>query len=279
MHPTLSFNVRVVDLRHLPKHEREAEALRLAKEEGKKPFDLGHVTFLRALLLRLSDYEHWLFLTLHHIIFDGITIYQVFLSELRTLYEAFSSGQLPSLPELSIQYADFAAWQREWLQGEVLAQQLTYWKRRLAGAPTILGLPTDHPRPQTPSYRQAIYPFPLPKGLTDKLRSLSSREGVTLHMTLLAAFNVLLYRYTRQEDILVGTTTAGRKPSELEKLMGIFINTQVMRTNLAGNPGFRELLQQVKQGTLAAHEHQDVPFQYLVNDLHPHRDLSHNPLF
>jgi amino acid adenylation domain-containing protein len=279
IHPTLSFTLPVVDLRHLPKAEREAEALRLAKEEGKKPFDLAHVPLLRALLLRLSDDEHWLFLTLHHIIFDGITIYQVFLSELHTLYEAFSSGQLLSLPELSIQYADFAAWQREWLQGEVLAQQLAYWKRRLEGAPTILGLPTDHPRPQTPSYRGAMYRFTLPKGLTDKLRSLSSREGVTLHMTLLAAFNVLLYRYTGQEDILVGTTTAGRKRSELEKLMGIFINTQVMRTNLAGNPGFRELLQRVKEVTLEAHEHQDVPFEYLVKELQPERELGQNPLF
>lgn len=279
IHPTLNFNLPVMDLRHLPKAKREIEALRLAKEDGKKPFNLAQIPLLRALLTRLRDEEYRLFLTLHHIIFDGITIYQVFLPELSAIYEAFSNGRPSSLPELSIQYADFAAWQRGRLQGQVLENQLAYWKKQLKGAPTNLELPTDRPRQHEPTYQGAMYRFMVPKVLTDALRDLSNREGVTLYMTLLAAFNTLLYRYTGHDDILVGTTTAGRKRAELQKLMGIFINTQVIRTNLSGNPNFRELLDRVKEVTLAAHEYQDLPFEYLVKALQPEREQGQNPLF
>ena len=279
IHPTLAITLPVVDLRYLPQAEREIEALRLAKIDGKKPFDLAQVPLLRSLLARLDDEEYCLFLTLHHIIFDGISIYQVFLPELRTLYEAFSSGQSSPLPALHIQYADFAVWQRECLQGQVLTDQLAYWKKQLDGVPTTLELPTDRPRPPVSTYQGAMYRFTLPQASTQALKDLSRREGVTLFMTLLAAFNAMLFRYTGQEDILVGTASAGRKRTELQKLMGIFINTQVMRTSLAGNPSFRELLMRVKEVTLAADEHQDIPFEYLVKELHPEREAGQNPLF
>lgn len=277
--PVPDFRLTVVDLRQLPAAEREAEALRLAKEDGKKPFDLTRVPLLRAFLIRLGEEEHRLFITLHHIIFDGITIYQVFLPELRTLYETFSSGRSSPLKELPIQYADFAVWQRGRLEGRVLADQLAYWKKQLDGAPTTLALPTDYPRPPIPTYRGAMRRFTLSRRLTDDLRELGGSEGATLHMTLLAAFSTLLFRYSGQQDMLVGTTSAGRGRVELQQLMGAFINTQVMRVNLAGEPSFRQLLQRVKETTLQAYEHQGLPFEYLVKELQPERSQESNPLF
>ncbi len=279
INPAPQLTLPPVDLRHLPEGEREAEALRRATEDAQQPFDLVHGPLLRATLMRLDDTDHRLFLTLHHIIFDGVTIYQVFLPELRTLYEAFSAGQPSPLPDLSIQYADFAVWQREWLQGNVLADQLAYWKKQLESAPAILELPTDRPRPSLPTYRGRVQSFALSKSLTDALRALSSREASTLYMTLTAAFNMLLYRYTGQEDILIGTATGGRKHPEVQRLMGVFINTLVMRTNLSGNPTFRELLGRVREVTIEATSHQDIPFEYLVKELQPDREMGQNPLF
>src|SRR3989440_4478487 len=279
INPAPQFTLPPVDLRHLPEGERETEALRLATEDAQQPFDLVHGPLLRATLMRLDDTDHRLFVTLHHIIFDGVTIYQVFLPELRELYEAFSAGQPSPLPDLSIQYADFAVWQREWLQGKVLADQLAYWKKQLEGAPAILELPTDRPRPSLPTYRGQVQSFALSKSLTNALRSLSSREASTLYMTLTAAFNTLLYRYTGQEDMLIGTATGGRKHPEVQRLMGVFINTLVMRTNLSGNPTFRELLGRVREVTIEATAHQDIPFEYLVKELQPDREMGQNPLF
>ncbi len=279
IHPSLPLSLPLVDLRYLPKLEREVEALRLATEDGRKPFDLAHGPLLRAMLIQLNEMEHRLYLTLHHIIFDGISVYQVFLAELRTLYEAFSTGRPSPLPELPIQYADFAVWQREQLQGDVLEKQLNYWKRQLEDAPAILELPTDRPHLLNPTYCGSMYPVALPKHLTDALRELSRQEECTFYMTLLAAFKTLLFRYTGQDDILVGTATAGRKHSEVQKLLGVFINTLVMRTHLTGDMSFRELLACVREETLEADAHQDVPFEYLVKELQPERGVGQNPFF
>lgn len=275
----LSLALPVVDLRSLPPAEREAEARRRAVEVAQAPFDLAHGPLLRATLMRLDDEDHRLFLCLHHIIFDGITIYQVFLPELRSLYEAFSSGQPSSLPELPIQYADFASWQRERLHEDVLEKQLAYWKKQLADAPTTLALPTDRPRPPVPTYRGAYFQFPLSRSLASALKALSRKEGVTPFMTLLAAYNILLYRYSGQEDVLIGTAAAGREHPDVQRLMGVFINTVVMRTGLQGDPSFLDLLKRVREVTLGAQEHQEVPFEYVVRALQPGRERGQNPLF
>lgn len=279
IHPSLTLMLPVVDLRHLPEAEREIEALRLATEDARPLFDLAQGPLLRAMLIRLGDEEHCLFLTLHHIIFDGVALYQVFLPELRALYDAFLTDQPSPLPELPIQYADYAHWQREWVAGDMLASQVAFWKKQLEGAPTALELPTDRPRPPIQTYRGSMRPFALSKHLTDALKAMSSREGVTLYMTLAAAFNTLLYRYTGQDDLLIGTATAGRKRPEVQRLMGFFLNTLMLRTNLSGNPTFRELLAQVREVALSAVAHEDVPFEYLVKELQPERNLSQNPLF
>jgi surfactin family lipopeptide synthetase A len=279
IHPPSTLTLPVVDLLYLPEVEREAEALRLATEDARILFDLAHGPLLRATLMRLGDAEHRLFLTLHQSIFDGVSLYRVFLPELRALYEAFSSGKPPPLPDPPIQYADFAVWQRPWLPEDMLADQLTYWKQQLAGAPAALELSTDRPRPPVQTYRGSMRPFALSKRLTDALKALSRQEGVTLFMSLLAAFNTLLYRYTGQYDILIGTSTAGRKRPEIKGLMGYFLNTLVLRTNLSANPTFRELLVRVREVTNSAFAHEDVPFEYLVKELRPERNLGRNPLF
>ncbi len=281
IHPVLSLSLPVIDLRHLPLAEREAEARRLATAEALLPFDLANGPLLRASLMRLDDEDHRLFLCLHHIIFDGVTIYQLFLPQLRSLYEAFSREQtaLSLLPDHSIQYADYAIWQRERLQGDILTKQLDYWKKQLAGAATTLELPSDRPRPPVPSHRGAFRQFALSPNLTESLKALSHREGVTLFMTLLAAFNTLLYRYTAQEDILVGTASAGRNHPDTRHVMGVFINMLVLRTDLQGNPCFRDLLHRVREVTLEAQAHQDVPFEHIVRELQPERENGQNPFF
>jgi amino acid adenylation domain-containing protein len=279
IHPPSTLTLPVVDLRYLPETEREAEALRLATEDARILFDLAHGPLLRATLMRLGDAEHRLFLTLHQMIFDGVSLYWVFLPELRALYEMFSSGKPSHLPDLPIQYADFAVWQRRGLQGDMLADQLAYWKQQLAGAPAALELPTDRPRPLVPTYRGAMRPFALSRRLTEALKALGRQEGVTLFMALLAAFNTLLYRYTGQDDLLIGTPTAGRKRSEIQGLMGYFLNILLLRTDLSGNPTFRELLVRVREVTNSAFAHEDMPFEYLVKELRPERNLGQNPLF
>ncbi len=276
--PELTVKLSLVDLRHLSEAEGEVEALRLATEEAQRPFKLAQGPLLRAMLLQLGAEEYVLLLTIHHSIFDGSST-GILLRELVALYEVLSNDQPLSLPELPIQYADYAVWQREWLQGEVLAEQLAYWKQQLASVPAVLELPTNRPRPAVPTYRGAMQPFALSKHLTDGLKTLSCQEGVTLYMTLVGAFQVLLHRYTGQDDILIGSPVAGRTRTETKNLLGFFINTLVLRSDMSGNPTFRELLKQVREVIFEAHAHQDVPFEYLVKELQPERNRGQNPLF
>ncbi|HEY9830742.1 MAG TPA: amino acid adenylation domain-containing protein [Stenomitos sp.] len=281
--PSLTIPLPVVDLRSLPTAEQEAEIRRLATEERSHPFDLSSEPLLRVMLLQLDSSAHILLLNLHHIICDGWSI-GVLLRELGALYTAFANNQPSPLPELPIQYADFAHWQREWLQGEgehkasPLQVQLAYWKQQLENLP-LLNLPTDRSRLVTPSYHGATQFLELPKKLSEELEALSQRQGVTLFMTLLAAFQTLLYRYTQQDDIAVGSAIANRNRSEIEGLIGFFVNSLVLRTNLSGNPTFLELIGRVRKVALEAYAHQDLPFEKLVEELHPERDLSHHPLF
>ena len=281
--PPLVFGPRdqrlpVVDLRGLAEAERGAEARRLASEEARWSFDLARGPLVRVTVLRLDDEEYVLLLNMHHVVSDGWST-GVFIQEMATLYQAFSAGQPSPLPELPIQYADFAVWQRGWLRGEVLEKQLAYWKKQLADAPAVLELPTDRPRPPVQTYQGTTESFVLSESLTAALQALSREEGSTLFMTLLAAFDALLYRYTGQEDIPLGSPIANRNRSEIEGLIGFFVNTLVLRTGLSGNPTFRELLGQVREMTLGAYAHQDVPFEMLVDELQPERDLSRTPLF
>ncbi len=279
IHPPFTLSLPVVDLRRLPEAERETEAVRIVTEKARALFDLGKLPLLRPILIRYDDEEHRLFLILHHIIFDGVAIYQVFLPELRKIYEAAIVGLPSPLPELPIQYSDYTRWQREYIQGDTIAKQLAYWKQQLANAHPSLELPTDRPRPSLNAHCGSMRPFALSRQLTDALKALSRREGVTLYMLMVAAFQTLLYRYTEQEDMLTGTATAGRKYAEVQKMMGFFLNTLVLRTNLSGNPPFRTVLQRVREVVLEALSNPDVPFEYLVKELQPERNLSQNPLF
>ena len=216
---------------------------------------------------------------MHHVVSDGWSM-GVFVQELSALYNAYSQDQPSPLTPLPIQYADFALWQRQWLQGDVLQRQLSYWQKQLkASAPALLSLPTDRPRPAVQTFAGAYQQFALSQELTQKLTQLSQQQGVTLFMTLLAAFDTLLYRYTGVADILVGSPIANRDRSEIEGLIGFFVNTLVMRTNLAGNPSFSELLTRVRDMAMEAYSHQHLPFEMLVEALQPERNLSHTPLF
>ncbi|MDT4951892.1 MAG: hypothetical protein QOJ02_30, partial [Acidobacteriota bacterium] len=276
---SLKLPLPVVDLRHLAEDERSTEASRLSAEEYERPFNLARGPLVRAKLLRMAGEESVLLLTMHHIVSDGWSL-GILSRELRTLYEAYSAGLPSPLPELPIQYADFTVWQREWLQGEVLEAQMDYWKKQLAGAPSVLKLPTDHPRPSIQNFQQGANQWlNLPGSLTEPLKALSQREGATLFITLLAAFNVLLHRYTHQTDVVVGSPIAGRNRAETEDLIGFFVNTLVMRTDLSGDPSFRQLLERVKEVALGAYAHQDLPFEKLVEVVQPERSLSHHPLF
>ncbi|MBD1832152.1 amino acid adenylation domain-containing protein [Cyanobacteria bacterium FACHB-472] len=282
---TLTVPLPVIDLRSqsLCEGELETEAQRITTQEAQRPFDLSKDPFLRVTLLRLDESEYVLLLVLHHIVSDGWSM-GVLIRELAALYTAFASCKddkfsvSTPLPELPIQYADFAHWQREWLQGELLETQLAYWRQQLDGI-SILNLPTDRPRPAVQSYRGATQLLQLPKSLSKALEALSQQEGVTLFMTLLAAFQTFLYRYTQQEDIAVGSPIANRNRSEIEGLIGFFVNSLVLRTNFDGNPTFRSLLSRVREVSLGAYAHQDLPFEKLVEELHPERNLNQNPLF
>jgi amino acid adenylation domain-containing protein len=276
--PSLDLPLTVADLTSVPAAAREAEAARVSVEEFARPFDLSRGPLLRALLLRLDDADHVLALTLHHIVTDGWSM-GVLLRELGALYAAFAAGRPSPLPDLEIQYADFACWQRRWLQGELLESHLAYWRSHLEGAPAVLELPTDRPRPPVVSFRGATQALLLPPELTRGLEDLSRCHGVTLFMTLLAAFSVLLHRYSGQDDVVVGTPIAGRTRAEVEPLIGFFVNTLVLRTSCAANPRFEELLGRVRETTLGAYAHQDLPFEKLVEELQPERALSYNPLF
>ena len=267
-----------VDLTTVPEHGRDAEAARVAQEEVARPFDLAAGPLFRALLLQQADDDHLLVMTLHHIISDGWSI-KVLLRELWTLYDAFRAGASPALEPLPIQYADFAAWQREWLQGERLERQLTYWKTQLENGAASLELPADRPRPPVQSFHGAQEKRVLSAPLSASLRDLSRSQGVTLFMTLLGGLDVLLGRYAGQEDVFVGSPIAGRNRLETEGLIGFFLNTLVMRTDLSGDPTFEALLARVRRTALDAYAHQDLPFERLVQELLPQRDLSRTPFF
>jgi amino acid adenylation domain-containing protein/thioester reductase-like protein len=274
----LSVPLHEIDLRTFPGKESENEIRRLAIEESQRPFDLTHGPLIRATLLHLSEQDHVVLLTLHHIISDGWSL-GVLLHDVLAFYKAFTTDSTPALPELSIQYGDYAAWQRRWLQGEVLEGQLDYWKGHLAGAPPTLDLPTDRPRPPTQSFRGAFYPFEISPDLAEAARALAQREGCTLYMVLLAAFQTLLRRYSGQDDFCVGSPIAGRGRPETEGLVGFFVNTLVLRADLFGDPTFIQLLGRVREDCLGAYAHQDLPFERLVEELQPERDLAHSPLF
>lgn len=270
--------IPMIDLSQLSESVREAEADELSRQEVTRTFDLARGPLFRVRILKLREDEHVLLLTMHHIICDGWSLAVLF-EELGALYEAYSKGQASPLPELPIQYADYAAWQREWLTGNVLDKQLRYWKKQLTGAPALLELPIDRPRPVVQSYRGARQHLTLTQDLSDKISELSRREGVTLFMTLFAAFQVLLYHYSGKEDIVVGTPIAGRNLKETEGLIGVFINTLILRSDLSGEPSFRDLLRQVRDTALNAYANQDLPFERLLDHLQVKRDLSYNALF
>jgi surfactin family lipopeptide synthetase A len=278
IHPVPAVKLPLVDLRHLPAGEREPAALKLATEDARRPFDLKQCPLLRALIVRLADEEYRIYITLHHLIFDGLSIYRVFLPELAALYDAFSQGRPSPLPDLPVQYADFAQWQRNYLRNGVLAKHLIYWREKLSGELPVLDLPTDYPRPALQSFRGAIQTLHLSKELSERLKALSKRENSTLFITLLAAFKTLLHRYTGQEDLVIGTLAGSRKRSEFENLLGCFQNPVVVRSDFSGDPTFRQILGQVRETTLGALEHDEVPFELVVKELHTERDLSRNPL-
>ncbi len=276
--PPAPLKVELIDLGELSADERETEAQRLAKEDAQRPFDLARGPLLRATLLRLSEDEHIGLFTMHHIVSDAWSM-GVLVLEIATLYEAYSNDRRSPLLELDIQYADYAKWQQDWLRGEVLDKQLAYWKLQLQDSPPVLELPTDHPRPVARNYQGATKSIVLPSGLSESLKLLSREEGTTMFMTLLAVFQVLLARYAEKDDISTGTAIAGRTKGEIEGLIGFFINTLVMRTDLSGNPTFKELLRRVREVCLGAYAHQDLPFEKLVEELQPERSLSYTPLF
>ncbi|MCY1015586.1 non-ribosomal peptide synthetase [Pyxidicoccus sp. MSG2] len=278
IHAPVPLPLPVVDLGALPASERQAEARRLAAEEALRPFDLSKGPLLRTVLLSLGEKEHLLLLTMHHIVSDGWSM-GVLVRELGSLYAAHVNGTEANVPPPPVQYADFAVWQLGWLRGEALETRLDYWKQQLAGAPALLELPTDRPRPSVPKYHGARKPFALGAQLSEGLKALSRREGVTPFMTLLAAFQVLLARYSGQDDIVVGSPIAGRNRAETEGLIGFFANTLALRSRIDPRASFATLLHGVKETTLAAYEHQDVPFEKLVEELKPERSLSYSPIF
>ncbi len=275
--PTL-IPLPVTDLSPLSSSQREAAALTVATQAARQSFDLTKDLLLRAVLIQFTEEDYRLYLTLHHIVFDGLSFYTILLQELETLYRALAQGQPSPWLEPTWQYPDFAVWQRQWLSPELLAPQLTYWQQQLANLP-VLELPTDHPRPVSPTFQGAMHVFSWSKDLTEALKTLGRHAGVTLYMTLLAAFTALLHRYTGQTDIVIGTVKANRYRPEWESLCGLFLNTLVLRTDCSGDPSFQELLQRVREVTVAAYAHQELPFESLVEALRPTRVAGANPLF
>jgi hypothetical protein len=270
--PSLEVDLPLVDLSDTDPEQHEANVQRLANEELARPFDLSRGPLLRALLIRLEPEHHVFLMIMHHIVSDGWSMI-VFLRELAQIYASLSLDKPSPLPPLSIQYADFATWQREWLKDAVLEAQLGYWKERLNGDIAVLNLPTDHPRPAIQTFNGGTHTLLLPPALQEALNALSRREGTTLFMTVLAAFKTLLYRYCGESDVTIGTPIANRNRSEVEPLIGFFLNTLVLRTDLSGNPTFRELLGRVRDVALGAYAHQDIPFELLLEQLQPERDL------
>jgi amino acid adenylation domain-containing protein len=276
--PTAEVEIPLVDLRAFPDESREREAYQIACEEAGRPFDLERSPLLRLKLIQLRAEEHLLLFTMHHLVSDGWSI-GLLVQELIEHYEADTQNRPCHLPPVRIQYADYAEWQRESLDDQKLVQQIQYWKTRLAGIEPLLELPADHMRPAEQSSLGATVSVPAPAPLIEGLRELAQRQGTTLFTVLLAAFNVLLYRYSGQEDICIGVPVAGRRVVETEALIGLFVNTLVIRTDHAGNPKFRDLLAEVRDTALEAHANEDLPFEKIVEDLQPKRSLTHNPIF
>ncbi|MBW1781886.1 MAG: amino acid adenylation domain-containing protein, partial [Deltaproteobacteria bacterium] len=273
-----SFAPEIIDLRHVPEAERETEARTLCNQECHRGFDLSKDLLLRVLLLRLDLDNHVLMLTVHHIVSDGWSMGVIF-REFMTLYDGYASGRSPDLPGLPIHYTDFARWQRKWMESETIRPQVDFWKHQLKGTPEGIDLPTDRPRPAVQSYRGASESIFLETELCEAIKSLTRKKGVTLFMLMLAALKTLLYRYSRQGDISVGTFIANRNRADIEGLVGFFINTLVMRTDLSDNPSFETLLDRVRETCLSAYAHQDLPFEKLLDEVKPERNLSRTPLF
>lgn len=270
--------IPVVDLMGFPGSERESEALRVTGEEATKPFDLREGPLIRPMLLRLDREKYFMVLVMHHIITDGWSIARLF-REVTRCYEAITKNETPELPELPLQYTEYAQWQREYMSGGLLTSEIEHWKRKLAGAQTLLDLPLDHPRPPTTSWHGSNEEFALPGATLAKLKALAQAESSTLFMVAMAAFQSLLWRYTNQESILIGTPIAGRNDVEIENMIGLFVNTLVFRTDFSGDLTFRDVVRQVRSFALESYAHQDVPFEKLVEELVPQRSLDTHPLF
>ena len=281
VHPApATFTLPVENLRTLPEAERERKALHLATLDAQLPFDLKHGPLVRARLVTFSDDEHRLYLTAHQSIVDGITVFDIFPSELTTLYEAFASGKPSPLPELGAQFADFAAWQRRNVSGATIESQLSYWQQKLGGELLVLPWPNKGVRPAQQTYRGAMHPFKLPPELAQSLKDLGRREGATLFMVLLGGLVSLLHRYTGQEDIIVGTLApSGRKQIEFQRCMGYFLNPVPLRANLSGNPAFGALVRQMREATLGALSNDDVPLELIAERLRIKPDQSRHPFF
>jgi amino acid adenylation domain-containing protein len=277
VHPPSKRSLPTVDLTQLNDTEREVIEAKLAEIAVDHPFDLETGPLVRLAFIHHSDEQHAVLCVLHHIVSDGWSR-GILIREVSALYEAFGRGEPSPLPELRVQYGDFAVWQRQQLQGETLERELTFWKEQLAGAPSLLDLPTDRPRPPVQTYRGASELFTLPAELSQRLKALSQQRGTTMFMLLLAAFQTLLYRYTNDDDIVVGTTVANRERSEIEPLIGFFVNMLALRANCSGNPLFVTLLEQVRETTLKAYAHQGVPFERLIQELRPKRNPGYLPL-
>jgi hypothetical protein len=273
----LTIPLHLADLSELPAAIRENEARRIVEEEARKPFNLAQGPMLRALLVRLGAGDHILVLSTHHVASDGWSG-GVLIRDLAAFYQAALEGKPASLPELTIQYADYAVWQRNWLQGEILEKRLTYWRSRLEGAPPVLTLPTDRPRPPVQTFRGATERSVLPKSLADDVLALCHQQGATTFMTLLAAFQSLLFYFSREPDIVLGTDIANRTTVQTEDLIGFFVNLLVLRTDLSGDPSFAELVSRVREVALGAYAHQEIPFEKLVEELQPERSMRYNPL-
>ncbi|MFP2934687.1 condensation domain-containing protein, partial [Pyxidicoccus sp. 3LG] len=276
--PELRLHVPIEDISHLAKEAQDAEVERRTSEESQRLFDLARGPLLRGKVLRLGPDNHIALVTMHHLVTDRWSL-GVFVRELMALYAAEVTGQAAELPELAIQYSDFAEWQRERMQGERLRTELDFWKQHLRTLPSPLELPTDRPRPPEQTYRGSRQFVTLPVALTRALKEVSQQEGATLFMTLLSTFQTLMHRHSGQTDITVGSPIAGRGVPEVEALIGFFVNTLVLRNDLDGNPTFRELLRRAKAVCMAAYAHQELPFEKLVEVLQPPRDLSRHPLF
>ena len=270
--------VKVVKVRGSKQEEREEEAEKIAEQEVSRGFDLGRGPLMRVVVIEAGEQEHVLVVSMHHIVSDGWSM-GILIREMGEIYEGKRRGREAKVEEMKVQYGEYAAWERERLQGEVIEEQIKYWREQLGGRLPEMELRTDHPRPAIQSYRGATEFRALSKTLTGGLKELSRSEGATLFMTLLAAFKALLYRYTWQEDMIVGTSIANRNHGDTENLIGLFVNTLVLRTNLSGDPDFRELIGRVREVTLGAYAYQDLPFDKLVEELQPERSLSRQPLF